>query len=141
MRARRHPLAVTRQRRVPWRGGEQPRRPRLPFGRVLCITGMQFIAAAARMRVDEQQALVLAGERVQDFEHQYVFVDVGEVAGVVLVAVFHETFFTSRAVYTLSDGGTRSCRDCRRCWSSVFSPQQRLVPPMAMTPGNAPWLL
>ena len=55
------------------------------------VTGMQFVFAAAGMCVDEQQALVLAGEGPQDFEQQDMFVDVGEIPGVILMAIFHGT--------------------------------------------------
>ena len=77
-----------------WRGtgGEQPRDARLPLCGMLRIARMQLVQAAAGVCIHEQQALVLARERRQHFEQQHVLVDVGEVAGVILVAVFHETF-------------------------------------------------
>ena len=83
-------------------GGQQLRGARLPLGRMLAIARMQVVVAAARVRVDEQQALVLARERAQDFEQQHVLVDVGEVAGVILVAIFHGTPASRRArLYTV----------------------------------------
>ena len=62
---------------------------RLPFFRMRNIPGMQVVFSAPGMGIDEQEPLVLACERAQDFEQQHVLVHVGEVSCVVLVAVFH----------------------------------------------------
>ena len=66
---------------------------------------MQIVVAAPGVRVDEQQTLVLARERTQDFEQQNVLVHVGEIAGVILVTVFHGTPTLEVApLYTLPGG-------------------------------------
>ena len=108
MRTRGDQLAIACQRRMARWGGEQARGACLPFGRMLGVAGMQVILAAAGMGVDEQQALVLARQRTQDFQQQDVLVDVGEVAGMILVTILHETFCACRAVYTLSRGGAKT---------------------------------
>ena len=90
---------------MPRRGRQQPGDARLPLGRMFRITGMQVVFAAAGMGVDEQQALVLARQRIQDFEQHHVFVDVGEVAGVILMAIFHGTPAADRTrLYTVARG-------------------------------------
>ena len=95
-------FAITNERRMPRLGRQQPRGAGLPFSRMLAVAGMQVVIPAARVCVDEQQALVLAHERMQDFEQGHVFVDVGEVAGVILVAIFHGTPALSRPrLYTV----------------------------------------
>ena len=78
------------------------------------------------MGVDEQQPLVLARERAQDFEQQHVLVDVGEVAGVILVTILHETrMFRAARLYTVVRGenyvedircGDSVGRGCRAAW-------------------------
>ena len=86
-------------------GAEQARRAGLPLGRMRAVAGMQLVLAAPGVGVDEQQPLVLAGERAQDFEQQHVFVDVGEIAGVILMAVLHETPAPRAArLYTVRQG-------------------------------------
>ena len=92
-------VAITHERRVTRRGREQARDARLPLGRMFAVAGMQVVVAAARVRVDEQQALVLARQRAQDFEQQDVLVDVGEIAGVILMAVLHETPAPARCAF------------------------------------------
>ena len=86
-------------------GRQQSRGSRLPFGRVFAVARVQVVVTATCVRVDEQQAFVLAHEGVQDFEQRHVFVDVGEVAGVVLVAIFHGTQALRRPrLYTVWHG-------------------------------------
>ena len=72
---------------------------------MLRVARMQVVVASSRVRVDEQQAFVLARERTQDFEQQHVLVDVGKITGVVLVTIFHGTLALDVAtLYTLPGG-------------------------------------
>jgi len=68
VRPGRDQFTVAGERGVPRRRSEQARRARLPFRRMRTVAGMQLVHAMAGMRVDEQQALVLARQRDQDFE-------------------------------------------------------------------------
>ena len=56
-------VPIAHERLMARRGRQQLRDAGLPFGRMLRIAGMQVVVAAARVGVDEQEALVLARER------------------------------------------------------------------------------
>ena len=89
MHARGDDLAVAGQRRVARLRRQQFRDTALPLGRMFGVTRMRVVVAASRVRIDVQKALVLALERGKHLEQYDVFVDIGEVAGVILMAVFH----------------------------------------------------
>jgi len=103
--ARSHEFAIAGERFVPRNGCQQFRNARLPFGRVLRVARMKVVVTSSRVRVHEQQAFVLARERMQHFEQQNVLVDVGKITGVVLVTIFHGTQALDVAtLYTLPGG-------------------------------------
>src|SRR4051812_34061804 len=89
-----HDVAISLQRLVARRRGEQFRDAGLPFGWMLRVAGMEVVFSAAGVRIDEQEALVLARHRREHIQQQDVLVDVGEISGVILMAIFHGTLGT-----------------------------------------------
>ena len=101
---------------------------------MLLVARVQVVFAAPRVGVDEQQALVLARERTQHFEQQHVLVDVGEVAGVILVAILHGTPATLSGAFIHCRARRESCRKAMRV---VLLAGASLAPLVALRGGQA----
>ncbi len=75
--------------------GYQPRNARLGFSGATCLLTAKIVAARPGMRVEHEQLLVLGGQQPQQLAERGVLQKVGEIAGVIAVAVVHTIFPSS----------------------------------------------